>query len=434
MKIAVVGTGYVGLTTGVCLAYLGLDVTCVDADEAKIAALRDGRPPFFEPGLAELLRTVTLRFTTRYADAIPQADVVFIAVPTPASDTGAPDLQFLRAAAQGIAENLGDRFLVIATKSTVPVGTGADLGRQIAATGKHDFAVASNPEFLRQGSALHDTFFPERIVIGADDRRALEILGALYRPLVEQSFPPPAPLHRPAERRAVPTITADLASAELTKYAANAFLATKISFINEIAALCERVGADVELVARAMGLDPRIGARYLQPGLGWGGSCLGKDTAALEIAAAQHSLDLPIVHAARVVNDRRRARVIDLLSRELGGLEGRNVGILGLAFKPQTDDVRDAPAVDVAQRLLARGARVRAHDPIAQVPGIARAETVEAAAADADALVLATEWPEYRALDWAALAKVMRGRVVLDGRSFLPRREIEAAGLRYLLV
>ena len=448
LHVAVIGTGYVGLTNAVALAFLGYEVACVDVDEAKIKKLRQGELPIYEPHLKELIELAgpRLHFTTSYAEAVPQADVVFIAVGTPPGKDGAPDLKYLESAARSVGEHLGDKFTVIVNKSTVPIGSAnwvesivrdAFLAHKGAST-RQQFAVASNPEFLREGSALFDTLYADRTVVGADDKRAVHLLSDLYRPITEQTFTPPTFLERPERLALVPLITTDLASAELIKYSANAFLALKISFINEIAELAERVGADVTQVAKGIGSDARIGARFLQAGIGWGGSCFGKDTVALVSTGREYGLGMPIVKAARDVNERQRERVIEKLLAELKILKGRTIGFLGVAFKPQTDDLRDAPALEIAKILLARGAKVRLHDPIAlarakieAAPGLDFCDTVAAVAEGADALVLATEWPEYQTLPWPELAKKMRTAFVLDGRNVLPRAAIERAGFRY---
>jgi UDPglucose 6-dehydrogenase len=442
-NVAIIGSGYVGLTTAVALAYLGHRVTCVDLDEAKIAKLRKGHAPFFEPGLEALLGRVSanLSFTSSYAEAIPSADVVFIAVGTPSMPDGRPDLQYVQAAATEIGRNLGDKFTVLINKSTVPIGSGnwvEMIVRDALVGKKRNFAVASNPEFLREGSALHDTFYPDRIVVGADDANAVAKLSSLYRALLDQSFVAPEGLPRPAGLAAVPFVTTDLASAELIKYASNAFLALKISYINEIAELAERVGADVTRVAAGIGLDARIGRQFLHAGIGWGGSCFGKDTAALLTTAQEYQLTMPIVAAAREVNYRQRARIVEKLRRELKILKGRSIGLLGLAFKPQTDDLRDAPALDLAQKLIEAGAKVRVHDPVAMPNALASGKQLgvefcdhgDHVANEADAIVLVTEWPEYRSLPWEKMAAQMRTPIVIDGRNFLERDRLTACGFR----
>ena len=305
-----------------------------------------------------------------------------------------------------------------------------------------DFAVASNPEFLREGSALHDSLYPDRIVIGADESRALEVLYSLYRPILDQTFTAPTYLPRPETVSAIPLVSTDLASAELIKYAANAFLALKISFINEIGLLGERVGANISEVARGIGLDSRIGSRFLSAGIGWGGSCFGKDTAALIATAGEYGLSMPIVEAARKINMRQRDRVVEKLLHELKILKGRTIGLLGLAFKPNTDDLREAPAVEIAQKLIDRGVRVKVHDPIAlhrferehgAMP-VQCCENVCEMADGCDALVLLTEWNEYRDLDWEALARRMRVPFILDGRHALDREKLARAGFRYVSI
>ncbi len=374
MRVAIIGTGYVGLTTGVCLAFLGHSVSCLDTDEAKIRALSAGEVPIFEPNLTDLLAEArpNLHFTTSYCEAIPGAEVVFIAVGTPPTPSGAPNLEYLSQAARSIGQHINGEFTVVVNKSTVPIGSGNWVGALLreAFEQRHpgsaaEFAVASNPEFLREGSALHDSLYPDRIVIGADEPRALEVLYTLYRPIVDQTFTAPTYLPRPESVFAIPLLSTDLASAELIKYAANAFLALKISFINEIGLVSERVGANIAEVARGIGLDSRIGPRFLSAGIGWGGSCFGKDTAALMATAGEYGLNLPIVEAARKINCRQRDRVVEKLLQELKILKGRTIGLLGLAFKPNTDDLREAPAIEIAQKLIDRGVRVKAHDPIA---------------------------------------------------------------------
>jgi UDPglucose 6-dehydrogenase len=450
MKVGIVGTGYVGLTTGACLAFLGHDVTCVDIDASKVETLRSGRTPIYEPHMVELLATASdrLHFTTAYDEAIPGADVVFIAVGTPSQSDGSPDLRYVSAAAQSIGENLTTEFTVVVNKSTVPIGSGNWVEaivrdayeRRHGTRAPGEFSVASNPEFLREGAAISDTLYPDRVVVGADNARAIEVLYTLYRPIVEQSFTPPPFLARPEEMTAIPLVATDLASAELIKYAANAFLALKISYINEIGQLAAKVGADITQVARGAGLDTRIGPRFLQPGIGWGGSCFGKDTAALIATAGEYRLEMPIVAAARTINARQRDLVVEKLLDELRILKGRTIGLLGLAFKPQTDDLRDAPAVEIARKLIERGARVKLHDPVAmdrfrrEEPTLAPflCETPDEVADGSDAIVLVTEWPQYLEMDWAKLGVVMRRARVLDGRHALDPERLSRAGFRYL--
>src|ERR1700680_4487029 len=411
MNVCIIGTGYVGLTTGTCLAFLGHKVTCVDSDHKKIALLKAGQTPIFEPFLTELLSEANgnIRFTSNYAEAIPDARVIFIAVGTPPSPNGSPDLRYLSAAARGIGEHFDGDFTVVVNKSTVPIGSGNWVGSLMRESYEQKdgrkaggrFAVASNPEFLREGTALSDSLYPDRVVVGSDDARALETLYTLYRPILDQPFSAPAFLPRPEGVGAVPLISTDLASAELIKYAANAFLALKISYINEISLLAEKVGADIAQVAKGIGLDARIGTRFLQAGIGWGGSCFGKDTSALVSTAKEYNLTMPIVEAAKEINRRPRQRVVEKLLGELTILKGRTIGLLGLAFKPNTDDLREAPAIDIARKLIERGCKVKVHDPVAMERfqqeygdlGAICCESPEQVADEADALVLVTEWP-----------------------------------------
>src|SRR5580700_6991938 len=439
MNVSIIGTGYVGLTTGACLAFLGHKVTCIDSDEKKIALLQAGKTPIYEPFLTELLEEarLNLQFCRDYAAAVPSAEVIFIAVGTPPSPDGSPDLRYLSAAARGIGEHYDGDFLVVVNKSTVPIGSGNWVGSLVRESYEQQhghkanghFSVASNPEFLREGSALHDSLYPDRVVIGSDNDRALEVLYSLYRPILDQTFAPPTFLQRPEQLGAVPLISTDLASAELIKYAANAFLATKISYINEIGQLAEKVGADIAQVAKGIGLDARIGTRFLQAGIGWGGSCFGKDTSALVATAREYNIGMPIVEAAREINRRQRDRVVDKLLAELKILKGRTIGLLGLAFKPNTDDLREAPAIEIARKLIERGALVKAHEPVAMERfkldypdiGVICCESPEEVADDVDALVLVTEWQDYRELDWEVIASRMRVPLVLDGRNALDR-------------
>ncbi|HEY3742829.1 MAG TPA: UDP-glucose/GDP-mannose dehydrogenase family protein [Bryobacteraceae bacterium] len=451
MQVTIIGTGYVGLTTGVCLGYMGHKVTCLDADASKIATLEAGRAPIYEPHLEELLAAArpNLTFTTSYEKAVPGAEVVFIAVGTPPGPGGSPDLRYVRAAAEGIGKFHGGNFMVVVNKSTVPIGSGnwVDSIVRDAYTAQHPgvkpdgkFAVASNPEFLREGTALHDSLYPDRVVIGADDSRSLEVLYTLYRPVLDQTFAAPTYLPRPEECGAVPLISADLASAELIKYAANAFLALKISYINEIGALAERVGADIRQVSKGIGLDARIGTRFLSAGIGWGGSCFGKDTAALVATAGEYGLNMQIVSAARDVNQRQRGLVIEKLLSELKILKGRTIGLLGLAFKPLTDDLREAPAIEIAEKLIARGCKVKVHDPVAMerfakeygALEVTPCHDAEQVIADSDAVVLVTEWAEYRDLPWESLAAKMRSAILLDGRNALDRVQMRRFGFKYL--
>jgi len=426
MNICVVGTGYVGLVTGACLADFGMTVLCVDKDEAKIAALQAGRIPIYEPGLEEIVaknqRAGRLRFTTDLKSGIQSALAIFIAVGTPPRPDGAPDLTFVRQVAEAIAEHMNG-YKVVVTKSTVPTGTGRMIEQILRSNdGDREFSVVSNPEFLREGSAIADFLRPDRIVIGASDARAIEVMKEVYGPLFLAE---------------TPFVITDVASAELIKYASNGFLAVKISFINEIARLCELMGADVHDVSRGMGLDRRIGSRFLLAGPGFGGSCFPKDTAAAVDLARQHGYRFRIIESAICVNAETKARMIEKIAAAAGPLAGRTVGVLGLSFKPETDDIRESPALAVISDLVAAGASVRAFDPAAMenaralFPDLYYATDAYDCATGVDVLVLATEWNEFRALDFGRLAKLMRSRTVVDLRNVYEPRELRAGGWSY---
>ena len=452
MRVTVIGTGYVGTVTGACLAYLGHRVTCVDTDESKIARLQRGESPIYEPHLDKMLELAAsgggIDFTTELAAAAAASDVIFIAVGTPPLASGEANLASLEAAARSIGAAMdGSRFRVVVNKSTVPVGSGnlvetlvrEGMGDAPPAAGKVRFGVASNPEFLREGCAVADSLYPDRIVVGASEERTVEAMRELYRPLVAQSFDPPPGLPRPATMTAVPLLTTSLTSAEMIKYAANAFLAMKIGFANEMANICERVGAEATEVMAGIGLDSRIGSRFLNPGIGWGGSCFGKDIQALLHTAREYGYDGKLLRASMEVNTAQRHMVIQKLQEKLFILKGRAIGLLGLAFKPDTDDLRDAPSLHIAERLLQMGARVRAYDPIAMQAcrelrpdlKIRYCASARELAADADALVVVTEWEEFRALDLAGLARAMATPILVDGRNLFRPEDAIAAGFDY---
>lgn len=430
-QVVVIGTGYVGLGTVALLAHLGHQVTGLDIDEAKIEQLRRGEVPIYEPGLAPLLaqQAERLTWTTDYA-VVAQADVIFICVGTPPGPDGAPDLEFITGAAVGIAPHLTERRQVIVNKSTVPIGTG-DFVQRLLEEHSPQFDetrhfVVSNPEFLREGTALGDSLYPDRIVMGGPPEGVAR-LTALYAPLIEQTFVPPPGTPRPEGYLRPGVVGTTLQSAEMIKYAANAFLALKISFANEIAGLCERVGADIQEVTSGIGADARIGPRFLQAGLGWGGSCFGKDTQGLISAGREYGYPMPILQAAIDVNYRQRQLVIEKLQRHLKTLKGKRIAVLGMAFKPNTDDLRDAPAHDLIQRLHAMEASVVAHDPVAMSRArrewqhLTYTEAPDPASAlrRADAVVIATEWDEYRGLDWPVLLATMRRPLIIDARNVL---------------
>ena len=454
MRVTVIGTGYVGTVTGACLAYLGHRVTCVDTDESKIAKLQRGESPIYEPMLQEILELAAQRggidFRTSLDSVAAESDVIFIAVGTPPLPSGEANLAYLEAAARSVGAALdSSRFRVVVNKSTVPVGS-ANLVETLVREGmaeapaeerrKVRFGVASNPEFLREGSAIADSLYPDRIVVGSGDDRVLDIMRELYAPLVAQTFEPPPGLPRPASLARVTLLVTSLTGAEMIKYAANAFLTMKIGYANEIANICERVGAEATEVMAGIGLDSRIGARFLNPGVGWGGSCFGKDVNALMHTAREYGYQARLLEASLEVNAAQRNTVIQKLQEKLFILKGRTIGLLGLAFKPDTDDLRDAPAVYIAERLLQMGARVKAYDPVAaqacraQHPELRIRYCASAAelADDADALVVVTEWNELRALDLADLAKRMVSPILVDGRNLYSQDAATAAGFDYI--
>ncbi len=429
MRIAMIGTGYVGLVSGACFADFGHQVTCVDKDAAKIAALCRGEIPIFEPGLDALVATNVkasrLDFTTNLAGPVAEADAVFIAVGTPSRrGDGHADLSYVYAAAREIAASIRD-FTVVVTKSTVPVGTGDEVERLIfEANPSADIVVASNPEFLREGAAIRDFKFPDRIVIGTSDERGRKVLGDIYRPLSLNQ----APLMFTARR-----------TAELIKYAANAFLATKITFINEIADLCEKVDADIQEVARGIGLDNRIGTKFLHAGPGYGGSCFPKDTRALVKIAEDHDSQLRIVEAVVTVNDNRKRAMARKVAHALGdNLRNKTVAVLGLAFKPDTDDMREAPSIPLVTGLRDMGAKVRAHDPASmkearrELPDIDYCDDAYSCAEGADALVIVTEWVQFRALDLPRLKRIMKQPILVDLRNVYRPTELEELGFVYI--
>lgn len=432
MNVVMIGAGYVGLVSGACFAEFGASVTCIDVDAEKIRALREGRLPIYEPGLDELVERnvedARLTFSTDFEPAVPEADLVFVAVGTPSRrGDGHADLSYVYAAARDIARHLRG-YTVIVDKSTVPVGTARQVARVVRdANRQADFDVASNPEFLREGAAISDFMRPDRVVIGVESPRAEALLRALYRPLnlIE-----------------TPLLVTDLESAELTKYAANAFLATKVSFINEMSALCEAVGADVHAVAKGMGLDARIGRKFLHPGPGFGGSCFPKDTLALVRTAQEHGTPLRVVEAVVEANAAQRARMLKKIRAALGGSEsGKRLGVLGLTFKPETDDMRDSPAMAILPSLIEKGAVVRAHDPKGVeeakrlLPtGIDYCEDIYETLRQADATILMTEWNAYRGLDMTRVLAMMGGQVFIDLRNVYEPAEMHANGFEYVCV
>ena len=430
MRIAMIGTGYVGLVSGACFADFGHHVTCVDKDEGKIASLRRGEIPIFEPGLDALVaanvKARRLDFTTELKAPVAEADAVFIAVGTPSRrGDGHADLSYVYAAAAEIAEAL-EGFTVVVTKSTVPVGTGDEVERRIREVNPNaDVVVASNPEFLREGAAIRDFKFPDRIVVGTSDERARKVLGDVYRPLSLNQ----APVMYTARR-----------TAELIKYAANAFLATKISFINEIADLSEKVGADVQEVARGIGLDNRIGTKFLHAGPGFGGSCFPKDLKALVQTGDRVGYPLQIAGAAEKVNHEQHLRMVDKIREACGGLKGKTVGVLGLSFKPNTNDMREAPCLTILPELMKEGAKVRAYDPASMeesvklLPEMIPCHDTYDVAQGADALVIATEWNEFRTPDFIKIVTHLKNKAIFDGRNLFDLYAMQELGFHYVSV
>lgn len=432
MNIAIVGTGYVGLVSGACFAEVGINVTCVDIDEKKIERLLNGIIPIYEPGLDTLVnrnvKEKRLNFVTDLAECIDDVDVVFCAVGTPPDEDGSADLSYVEAVARRFG-SLVNRYTIFVTKSTVPVGTSRIVRRVIEEELekrdlKIDFDIASNPEFLKEGAAIKDFMSPDRVVIGTDSPRARKVMERLYRPFLLNNFR---------------VIFMDIASAEMTKYAANSMLATRISFMNDIANLCDRVGADVEMVRKGIGSDARIGTKFLYPGCGYGGSCFPKDVKALARTGREYGSPMRIVEAVDRVNEEQKKIVYDKLRRILGPLEGKTVALWGLAFKPETDDVRESPALVTVRLLLEAGAAVRAYDPAAMETArrqlgdaVTYARTIYDAAEGADAIALMTEWKQFRMPSWSRLKSVMRGDLVVDGRNIFDRDEVVAAGFRYV--
>jgi UDPglucose 6-dehydrogenase len=451
MRVCVIGTGYVGLVTGVCLAQIGHDVICIDNNEEKVKLMKSGQSPIYEPGLPELMKSCMesgrLDFSSDLSAGVEHGEVLFIAVGTPPLPTGESDTRYVEAVARGIGANLTTGYKVIVNKSTVPIGSG-DWVRMIVLDGvteqqkakgvagtplEAEFDVVSNPEFLREGSAVYDTFNPDRIVLGSNSAKALGVMQELYAPLVSRKYSDHPSLPP------VPIVLTDLSSAEMIKYAANSFLATKISFINEIANICDRVGADVKQVAEGIGLDSRIGNKFLQAGIGWGGSCFPKDVSALIHTADDYNYEAQLLKAAVEVNNRQRTIAIEKLQQALKILKGKTVGLLGLTFKPDTDDLRDAPALNLIQELNRLGAKVKAYDPIISQSGMRHGLTgvivetdPELLADGCDALVLITDWAQFQSLDYAKMAKKMHSAFMIDGRNFLDRKKLESAGFQYM--
>ena len=428
MHIAVIGTGYVGLVTGACFAEFGVDVTCVDVDVDKVDKLANGIIPIYEPGLDKIVEKNAaagrLHFTANITAAVEQAQVVFLAVGTPPQEDGSPDMSYYQQAALDVAGAMNG-YKVLVTKSTVPVGTGKWLQEFVAANLKirTEFGVASNPEFLREGAAITDFMRPDRVVIGSNEPRAIEVMKELYRPLYLIE---------------TPIVITSLEAAELIKYAANAFLATKITFINEIANLCDAIGCDVHDVARGMGMDNRIGRKFLHPGPGYGGSCFPKDTRALTTVADQFGVETRIVDAVIEANERQREAMIPKIEKLVGDLNGKTIGVLGLSFKPETDDMRESPAIDIINEMIKRGAKVKAFDPVAMgearhyLPEIEYALDEYDAINGADALVIITEWNQFRALDMEKVKSLLNAPRIADLRNIYEPEDMREMGFEYV--
>ncbi len=428
MHIAVIGTGYVGLVTGACFAEFGVDVTCVDVDTVKIEKLHKGIIPIYEPGLDQIVeknvKAGRLHFTTDIKSAVEQALVVFLAVGTPPQPDGTPDMSFYRQAAKDVAGAMNG-YKVLVTKSTVPIGTGKWLRQFVAenTTAQTEFGVASNPEFLREGAAIDDFMRPDRVVIGSNEERAVEVMKELYRPLYLIE---------------TPIVITSLEAAELIKYAANAFLATKITFINEVANLCDAIGCDVHDVARGMGMDNRIGRKFLHPGPGYGGSCFPKDTRALTTVADQFGVETRIVDAVIEANERQRDAMIPKIEKLVGGLTGKRIGVLGLSFKPETDDMRESPAIDIIKAIVRLGGSVKAFDPVAMdearhfIDGIEYASDEYEAIEGADALVIITEWNQFRALDMEKVKRLLKSPKIADLRNIYEPADMRELGFEYV--
>jgi len=428
MHIAVIGTGYVGLVTGACFAEFGVEVTCVDVDEKKIEDLNAGKIPIYEPGLDTIVEknvaAKRLHFTTDIKSAVEQALVVFLAVGTPPKDDGSPDMSFYQQAAKDIAEAMNG-YKVLVTKSTVPVGTGEWLRGFVKENLKSEtnFGVASNPEFLREGAAIEDFMRPDRVVIGSNEEDAIAVMKDLYRPLYLIE---------------TPIVITSLEAAELIKYAANAFLATKITFINEIANLCDAIGCDVHDVARGMGMDKRIGNKFLHPGPGYGGSCFPKDTRALTTVADKYEVETLIVDAVVEANDRQRIAMLPKIKNLVGEFEGKQIGVLGLSFKPETDDMRESPAIEIIKEMVSQGANVRAYDPVAMeeakhaLPDIDYAKNEYDAIEDADVLVIITEWNQFRALDMTKVKNLLKSPKIVDLRNIYEPSDMKELGFEYI--
>jgi len=454
MKVCVIGTGYVGLVTGVCLAEIGHNVICVDKDEDKINKLLSGKMPIYEPGLSKLaaknVKKKNLLFTKEIEMAIKSQDIIFICVGTPPLPDGNPDLKYVEEVAKDIGNNLNG-YKVIVNKSTVPIGSGDWVSMIINDNIKNkvdnksdysdiivSFDVVSNPEFLREGTAISDTFFPDRIVLGSSSKKAIDIMKKLYEPIINQKFELMDISFDPKNAKQIPVIETDLVSAEMIKYAANSFLATKISFINEIANICEKAGADIKMVAHGIGLDSRIGTKFLNAGIGWGGSCFPKDVLALSKIAEEYGIGAQLLKAVVNVNNQQRLKIVQKVQEILKIAKGKSIGVLGISFKPNTDDTRDAPAITIMNNLANLGAKVKGYDPIVKNAPITLnkkiilCKSLEDLFRDSDLIILATEWKEFTEIDYKELGNLMREKNFIDGRNFLDNEKMISFGYKYV--
>lgn len=448
MNVCIIGTGYVGLVTGVCLAEIGNNVICVDKIKEKVDLLSNGKVPIYEPELDNFLqrniKNNKLAFTTNISDAIKESGIIYICVGTPPLSNGQADLHYVEEVACEIGKYINDEKIIV-NKSTVPIGSGDWVSMVISDSIEKNnknknvsFNVVSNPEFLREGSAISDTFFPDRIVIGSSSKKAIDKMLKLYEPIINQSFEWPDDKRLIPKGSKIPVVISDLTSSEMIKYAANSFLATKISFINEIANICEKVGADVSKVAEGIGLDKRIGPAFLNAGIGWGGSCFPKDVSALSNIAGEYGLSTQILNAVVNVNREQRLKITQKIQNELKIIKGKTIGVLGISFKPDTDDTRDAPSIKIMNDLVNLGARVKAYDPIVSAAPGSLSKKVEIcssayeAVRGADMFILATEWEEFLKLDYAKIKDMMRSPVLIDGRNYLDKNSLEKQGFKYI--
>lgn len=449
MKVCIVGVGYVGLVTGVCLAEIGHDVICVDNVKEKIEKLKDSKSPIYEPGLEAFidsnLKKNKIKFTTDLREGVERSEIIFISVGTPSLSNGQADLSYVEAVATDIGRHINNEKIIV-NKSTVPIGSGDWVSMIVSESivknnpNKNvNFYVVSNPEFLREGCAIGDTFFPDRIVIGSSSVAAINKMLELYNPLIEQSFDWNGDFERLLPKgQKVPTVTTDLTSAEMIKYAANSLLATKISFINEIANICEKVGADILMVAKGIGLDSRIGPKFLNAGIGWGGSCFPKDVSALAYIANEYGMTPQILNSVISVNKEQRLKIVKKVQDELRIIKGKIIAVLGIAFKPDTDDTREAPAISIMNSLVNLGAKIKAYDPIVKNRPVTLNEKVNiekdmySAINNADLLILATEWDEFKNIDFKKVKNTMSNNIIIDGRNIFNRKELEELGFKYI--